>query len=484
MQPFLSERLEANLFTTDTVDFDELFQIIRPFYCFLQYSLLEGIIDEFLGNRLQPNLDAYEAELEQFKSSTKIRELANVVTRHLKSTEGAEPVIIKLAGCWLDVTLRRFLNFLKQVFLKRSSHLANISVTDGCVCIDLLAPVSTIPSLVTLAQPRVEFLKAVGVLLLKFGSMTILREDELQPDGYLLGAVQSSNLEAVELLIGLMQFPSDSNVQASLDSALFISCQQGCKQIAEMLLKAGANANYSSPANSWDIPTPLMLASLVGSLALVELLLSYKADMNATIDEYSSSPLMLAVINNQADIVRYLILECDGLIIDYQDKNGFTALMFACLRQNGEIVEELLQAGASPFLQDYEGSNALMHLCRLVESPNPTLPEVFLALGVDPDEKDKENRSALSIASATNHISAVESLLTAQASLNSCDRHQWNALCYAADAGNVEIVERLLLAGSRGFLGIAHDLAQKNGHTKICKLLLIAMSVSARQGAQ
>ena len=95
---------------------------------------------------------------------------------------------------------------------------------------------------------------------------------------------------------------------------------------------------------------------------------------------------MLAVINNQADIVRYLILECDGLIIDYQDKNGFTALMFACLRQNGEIVEELLQAGASPFLQDYEGSNALMHLCRLVESPNPTLPEVFLALGVDPDD--------------------------------------------------------------------------------------------------
>ena len=72
---------------------------------------------------------------------------------------------------------------------------------------------------------------------------------------------------------------------------------------------------------------------------------------------------------------------------------------------------------------------------------------------VDPDEKDKENRSALSIASATNHISAVESLLTAQASLNSCDRHQWNALCYAADAGNVEIVERLLLAGSRGLIG-------------------------------
>ena len=482
VQRLLSERLEeVNLFMADPVDFDELFQVIRPFYCFLQYNLLEGIIDEFLGNRLQPDLDAYEAELEQFKSSTKIRELANVVTRHLKSTEGTKPVVIKLAGCWLDVTLRHFLNFLKQVFLKKSSHLANISVTDGCICIDWLAPVSIISSLITLVQPRVEFLKAAGVLLLKFGSETILKEDELQPDGYLLRAVQSSNEEAVELLIGLMQFSSDSNVQASMDSALFISCQQGSKRIAEMLLKAGANANYNL---SRDIPKPLMLASIIGNQALVELLLSYKADVNATTDEYSSTPLMLAAINNRANIVRYLILECDNLIIDYQDNNGFTALMFACLRQNGEIVEELLQAGASPFLRDNGGSNALMHSCRLVSSPNPTLPEVFLALGVDPNDKDQEGRSALSIASATNHISAVDSLLTAKASLNMCDRQQWNALCYAADAGNAEIVEHLLLAGSHGFLGIAHDLAQKNGHTKVCQLLFIAMTASVRQGAQ
>ena len=77
--------------------------------------------------------------------------------------------------------------------------------------------------------------------------------------------------------------------------------------------------------------------------------------------------------------------------------------MFA-MKINGEIVEELLPAGASPFLhKHYEGSNALMHLCRLVESPNPTLQEVFLALGVDP--RIKKIGPALSIAVRSRHFS-------------------------------------------------------------------------------
>ena len=72
--------------------------------------------------------------------------------------------------------------------------------------------------------------------------------------------------------------------------------------------------------------------------------------------------------------------------------------MFACLSQNGEIVEELLQAGASPLLQDYEGSNALMHLCRLVDSPDPTGPDELLLLVLI--LMKRISRSVLFIASA------------------------------------------------------------------------------------
>lgn len=478
VERFITERLEYKV--PSSLDLDELFHSIRPFYCFLQYSLLEDIIDEFIGDLLQADLEQYEADLEQFKSSTKIREVANTITSLLKSAEGAQPVVIKLAGCWMDITLRHFLSFMKQVFLKRARQLVNISVTDGCVCISWLAPQSAIPSLTGLAQVKLEFLEAVGVLELRMGSATLLKKEELPyPGDYLLNAARKCDAKALELLLSLKLWPgcSPHAYQDLLFDALLISCRHGCRQVAELLLQSGANCNHLSQkglALGQDGPTPLMIAALTGNLDLTQLILSYGADVNTTTSQYTATPLTLAAMNSHSDVVN-LLQSQTGVNLNHQDKSGYTALMFASLRQNAEIVLQLLESGADPSIQDTTGSNALMHACRIPEAPpDPIIPKILLSTGVDANHADKEGRTALCIASATNHQPAVESLLGAQASVNKCDRHQKNALCYAAEAGNVAITERLLNAGS-GFLGMAHDLASANKHTEVCLLLQARM---------
>ena len=62
---FLEELLELDegeLSQASTVG--ELFQLIKPYYCFLNTAILGDIIDEFIGKPLKHQLDEYEHQLE------------------------------------------------------------------------------------------------------------------------------------------------------------------------------------------------------------------------------------------------------------------------------------------------------------------------------------------------------------------------------------------------------------------------------------
>lgn len=114
-----------------------------------------------------------------------------------------------------------------------------------------------------------------------------------------------------------------------------------CKQIVDMLIKAGADVN----ARNNDGKTPLMLAAECNTSDVVDMLIKAGADVNAQ-DNERKTPLMKAVEWNQDSAVTEILIK-SWADVNARDIYGKTVLMNAAEKaENPEIVKLLLQSGA------------------------------------------------------------------------------------------------------------------------------------------
>ena len=181
LHSFLEVRLNQDIEFCPSTTISDLFKCIAPNYCFLNTTLLDSIIDEFLGEPLQQQLNEYEGLLEEFTSSTKISLLKEVdfkTTQH----KGMPLVVFKLAGRCLDVTIKRFQDLIECIFGEKSSVLSNIQVKDGCICITWGTRKSAVYSLTTLAKGKITFMKHVGILRLTVGEIVIFELPGMEED--------------------------------------------------------------------------------------------------------------------------------------------------------------------------------------------------------------------------------------------------------------------------------------------------------------
>ena len=146
LHSFLEVRLNQKIEFTSSTSVSDLFECITPYYCFLNTTLLENIINEFLGETLQQQLDEYEALLDKFTSSTKISLLKELNT--WTQCESMPLVVLKLSGRCLDVTIKRFQELVKHIFEEESNALSNIQVKHGCICISWSTRESIVSSLI------------------------------------------------------------------------------------------------------------------------------------------------------------------------------------------------------------------------------------------------------------------------------------------------------------------------------------------------
>ena len=154
------------------------------------------------------------------------------------------------------------------------------------------------------------------------------------------------------------------------------------------LLAAGAEARV--PQEIRMRASPLVLASMTGDLANIELLLATGADPSAAAG--ANTPLTAALTFGYTDAARTLIaagasahitestginllhwaaitnrpavvplLVEAGVPLDAADENGFTPLMYAATIDFGDtnVLEELLRAGADAGIQNSEGRTPL-----------------------------------------------------------------------------------------------------------------------------
>ena len=179
--------------------------------------------------------------------------------------------------------------------------------------------------------------------------------------------------------------------------------------------------------------------------------------------------------------------------VDARGQYDFTALMWAVMGNNRQIIQYLVESGAdinatgiagytafhfsvtSGSIHMYGG--AINYIIPRYDQEVSTV-ELLLRLGADVNAKTKEGYIALMLAKYGNK-EIVKLLLDAGAEINAQDNYGATALLKAAWRGADKAVKVLLDAGAdldtRGFFGMtALMFAAEEGHTEIVKMLLDA----------
>ena len=200
------------------------------------------------------------------------------------------------------------------------------------------------------------------------------------------------------------------------------------------------------------------------------LFLKLAIDLNYQ-NKQGNTALMLACEGGHYHVVKLLLLNKD-LNINIRNNNGVTALMIASHNGQYQVVELLLSKDPDINIQDNDGWAALM-----LASCNGHHQVVELLLSKDPDINIQNNDgvTALMLASRNGHHQVVELLLSNDPDINIQDNNGWTTLMLASCYGHHQVVE--LLLSKNPDINIKNNdgvtaLMLANGHNQVVELLL------------
>jgi ankyrin repeat protein len=169
----------------------------------------------------------------------------------------------------------------------------------------------------------------------------------------------SLNYENLKVLIEL---GADINsIDDNGENALFLIAHfdiPGVEQCIDLLIKSGINVNEKNKNGK----TPLMEAGVFGNLTLVKELIKSGANLQENDNNENNTLLNVVFMQVQesykkkkAEIISLLI--SNGCDINCLDKNGSTPLIIAVENENVEIVKVLLKLGAKKQINNNKGEN-------------------------------------------------------------------------------------------------------------------------------
>ncbi len=195
---------------------------------------------------------------------------------------------------------------------------------------------------------------------------------------------------------------------------LMIAVKYGGKELVQLLLEAGANANAESFFSGSYVEgfTPLMEAAKNNYKETAELLIQYGADINAKCSGHHAGQnvLMIAAEHNSKEVAELLIQHGADVNVktEWCSYSACTALMFAAWYGTTETAELLIKYGADINAARNDGRTALMFaaLQNKVESV-----KLLLEHGADTTITDKNGCTALMIANEKEYAKETAKLL-------------------------------------------------------------------------
>jgi Zn-dependent protease with chaperone function len=191
------------------------------------------------------------------------------------------------------------------------------------------------------------------------------------------------------------------------------------------------------------IPASILILTLMisGGIYVFEKLdtemLMNEIEMNLDLD--STPPLIDAVV--QGNLIKVNELLQDGVELDTQDYDGWTALHWAVQDSNVDVTQAILEAGANANIEDdYYGQVPLM---LATSNGNTEIVTLLLQAGADINHQDYDGWTPLMYAVSNGQIDTVQALLAAGASTEHQDYSNSTALMHAIKQGHNEIVSLL-----------------------------------------
>jgi len=209
-------------------------------------------------------------------------------------------------------------------------------------------------------------------------------------------------------------------------------------------VKESLNRKADPNARDRDGFTPLMIASIRGSVEVVQVLINVGADVNAANPFTEATPLNMAILGRKPRVLETLV--ASGVNVNAADSLGRTALHKVVEQGDMELLKPLLAAPASdPNVKDKLGRTPLMSAYTLGDEGLLML----LNKGADVNAKSKTGRTALMEATTAKARGPVKILLERGADVNAKDNDDWTALNEALLTGCADIISMLEKAGGK-----------------------------------
>ncbi len=128
-----------------TATVTDIWRKLNGYWSYLNYSLLEHIIEEFGIQDLEQRLKTFVSRLETFKRSTKLSDFVRNCRRihsHLPSADEWKKLVVKTNRNWSTCTLKDVEKYMwmliSKFFIRAEFEVFFKEATKGCVCITWL----------------------------------------------------------------------------------------------------------------------------------------------------------------------------------------------------------------------------------------------------------------------------------------------------------------------------------------------------------
>jgi len=270
-------------------------------------------------------------------------------------------------------------------------------------------------------------------------------------------AAQRGDKAAVRSLV---QKKADVNApQIDGTTALHWAVQADDLELADFLIRSGAKVSIATVAGA----TPLQVAALNGSAALIGRLIAAGADPNTPLTRSGDTALMIASRTGKVDAVRVLLDR--GAKVNAQETwGGTTALMWAVSEKHPDVAKLLIERGAdvnarsyyvpsasgrgfegtTPVAQkpgkDFEefASGWLTPLMFAARENGLESARLLVKAGADINAQSGDGKDALSLALFDGSYDVADFLIDSHANVNQKDAQRFTPLFWAVDRRNME----------------------------------------------
>lgn len=244
----------------------------------------------------------------------------------------------------------------------------------------------------------------------------VVFEDEIFTIPRLISAFERNNISVIKQFLERGYDPNTH--MSNYVTGLHIAATQNYYNLAKILI---VHPNIQINCQDTDGKTPLSLAAKFNNLAVLRLLIEFKADLEIS-DKNGYTPLHYAVLWKNLEIVETLLEY--GANVHAENTFGKTPLYLACLENPSfEIIKVLVYYGADINLANGITLPILLEMALICKSYlDENIIKLLLLLGAEINIQSIHTRkTALHIAAITGHVPLAKILCTSGANVEMRD---------------------------------------------------------------